>query len=562
MTSETITDSQNGNHQADYQYDAVGNRTQSIINGVTTAYTYDVNDQLVSQGGETYTYDFNGSLRTHRIGFSTTTYTYNAKQQLIQVSKPGEQINYAYDVDGNRISSTENSNTTDYLVDTNRDFAQVLNEKVNNAIEIHYVHGDDLISQDSASNIRYYHTDGLGSTRHLSDAGGSLTDSYDYAAFGELLNSTGASENRYLFTGEQFDSFTGNYYLRARYYSPHSARFTQMDPFQGVNRIPVSLHKYLYANADPVNFTDPSGNFSLGGIGATLNTIGSIFNTVQIVVDVFQIASGEREFSARELGTAALLNRLPVKFLKNLFAKVCRINSFDGSTLVSVESGLVPISQIRIGDRVWAYNENNKEFSLEKVTHLIKGNGEKLIAEVTLSDGEVIYSTGDHLFLLEESRTWAMAKFLKSGDALFDAKDELVYVTDVELNHIDTTVYNITVNNYHNYFVGSSKVLTHNTNCFKINSRIKENPRLAKEAKKAGKDQKVQRDIDDLTAKLGEGNLNPGIGTKPIGKGISEARSRNGARVYFRVIQGQIEILGKSSKANQEVVIKEILKTF
>ena len=143
----------------------------------------------------------------------------------------------------------------------------MLNEKVNNAIEIHYVHGDDLISQDSASNIRYYHTDGLGSTRHLSDAGGSLTDSYDYAAFGELLNSTGASENRYLFTGEQFDAFTSHYYLRARYYSPHSARFTQMDPFQGVNRVPATLNKYSYTHNDPANLTDPSGEF-VGNIQA------------------------------------------------------------------------------------------------------------------------------------------------------------------------------------------------------------------------------------------------------------------------------------------------------
>ena len=328
MTSETITDSQNGNHQADYQYDAVGNRTQSIINGVTTAYTYDVNDQLVSQGGETYTYDFNGSLRTHRIGFSTTTYTYNAKQQLIQVSKPGEQIHYTYDVDGNRISSVENSNTTDYLVDTNRDFAQVLNEKVNNAIEIHYVHGDDLISQDSASNIRYYHTDGLGSTRHLSDAGGSLTDSYDYAAFGELLNSTGASENRYLFTGEQFDSFTGNYYLRARDYNPRSGRLTQMDSFQGLEFDPVTLHKYLYVNADPVNFTDPSGNFGLSNIFAALNTVGTLFNFASTASDVgagIGAFTGDDGLSLLDLGlivgTAAIGGGAAFKIFKTIAKK-------------------------------------------------------------------------------------------------------------------------------------------------------------------------------------------------------------------------------------------------
>jgi RHS repeat-associated protein len=104
--------------------------------------------------------------------------------------------------------------------------------------------------------------------------------------------------------------------------------------------------------------------------------------------------------------------------------------------------------------------------------------------------------------------------------------------------------------------------LTSGKGGYDLKSRIKENPRLARAAEKAGKDQKVQRDLDDLTSKLGQGNLNPGIGTKPIGSGISEARSRDGARVYFRVIKEQIEILGKSSKANQAEVIREILKTF
>jgi putative component of toxin-antitoxin plasmid stabilization module len=73
----------------------------------------------------------------------------------------------------------------------------------------------------------------------------------------------------------------------------------------------------------------------------------------------------------------------------------------------------------------------------------------------------------------------------------------------------------------------------------------------------------VQRSIDNLTAQLAKGNLNPGIGTRPIGRGISEARAADGARVYFRQTRdGMIEILGISSKANQQSVIKAVLKIF
>jgi hypothetical protein len=42
----------------------VGNRTQSVINGVTTAYNYDINDRLTQQGGTTYVYDANVYIAT------------------------------------------------------------------------------------------------------------------------------------------------------------------------------------------------------------------------------------------------------------------------------------------------------------------------------------------------------------------------------------------------------------------------------------------------------------------------------------------------------------------
>jgi len=40
LTNEGITDFVNGNYSAEYQFDKVGNRIYSTINGVSTAYTY------------------------------------------------------------------------------------------------------------------------------------------------------------------------------------------------------------------------------------------------------------------------------------------------------------------------------------------------------------------------------------------------------------------------------------------------------------------------------------------------------------------------------------------
>ena len=93
----------------------------------------------------------------------------------------------------------------------------------------------------------------------LTDEGGSVTDTYTFDAFGNLTSSTGDAENSYLYRSEQYDSFTGLYYLRARYMNPSTGTFITMDEYAGSVFEPVSLHKYLYANANPVMNSDPSG---------------------------------------------------------------------------------------------------------------------------------------------------------------------------------------------------------------------------------------------------------------------------------------------------------------
>jgi RHS repeat-associated protein len=50
---------------------------------------------------------------------------------------------------------------------------------------------------------------------------------------------------------------------RARYFNPGTGRFWTMDTDQGDKEDPLSLHKYLYCQVDPINGMDPSGNEDL-----------------------------------------------------------------------------------------------------------------------------------------------------------------------------------------------------------------------------------------------------------------------------------------------------------
>ena len=56
-----------------------------------------------------------------------------------------------------------------------------------------------------------------------------ITDTYDYDAFGNKINSTGTTPKNFLYRGEQYDPL-GLYYLRARYYNPLTGRFMSRDP--------------------------------------------------------------------------------------------------------------------------------------------------------------------------------------------------------------------------------------------------------------------------------------------------------------------------------------------
>ncbi|MCS6897217.1 MAG: RHS repeat-associated core domain-containing protein, partial [Nitrospira sp.] len=102
---------------------------------------------------------------------------------------------------------------------------------------------------------------------------------FAYDAFGTLIASNAVPQTDYLFTGEQRDPHLGFYYLRARYLNPGTGRFWTRDTHPGVNEDPISLHRYLYANADPVNRLDPTGRETLAG----QLTIGGIWGSLATV---------------------------------------------------------------------------------------------------------------------------------------------------------------------------------------------------------------------------------------------------------------------------------------
>jgi RHS repeat-associated protein len=213
-----------------------------------------------------------------------TLYDWDSEDHLIEVRRGATDATaqtvatYAYDAFGHRVKQVEKTaqgdRVTTYLTDTTFPYAQVVEAKTKLGSQTQtarYVWGAGLIAQVQGGQGRYYHADGLGSVKALSDGTGALTDAYEYEAFGETLSHNGASEQPYRFAGEHYDPVVKMQYHRARWYDINTGRFIVLDPYNGNLARPTTLHKYVYAGGDPVQWSDPSGRMtSIAGVSIAL----------------------------------------------------------------------------------------------------------------------------------------------------------------------------------------------------------------------------------------------------------------------------------------------------
>ena len=172
-----------------------------------------------------------------------------------------------YDAEGLRAEMEENGQLVKFLYNEDR---EAVAEEESDGNVIRYIRGLGLISSDSEKAKTYYHyvSDEQGSITHVingeekesgelpqEDVQPQVLNHYEYDAFGNTVSCEEQVHNRFRYTGEQYDPLTGQYYLRARYYNPVIARFTQEDTYYG-----DGLNLYTYCQNNPILNHDPTGH--------------------------------------------------------------------------------------------------------------------------------------------------------------------------------------------------------------------------------------------------------------------------------------------------------------
>ena len=254
--------------------DTAVNSSDRVTVQEETLYTYgdaEWGDLLTAYNGEAISYDGIGNPLSYR-GW---TMSWQGGRQLSSMTKGSDTLSFAYNESGLRTSKTVNGVAHSYVWQGSKLAADITDAY---ALYFHYDSTGDVIGFTRTANgtdTEYFYVKNLqGDILKVITATGTEAAAYTYDAWGKLLTSAGdmADVNPLRYRGYFYDTETGLYYLKSRYYDPEVGRFINPDAFATTDVDGVlSANMFAYCENNPVNKEDPTGAIAL----TTLILIGS-----------------------------------------------------------------------------------------------------------------------------------------------------------------------------------------------------------------------------------------------------------------------------------------------
>ncbi|MDX1928507.1 MAG: RHS repeat-associated core domain-containing protein [Pirellulaceae bacterium] len=245
-----------------YQYDKLGNRTQTIINGMTTNATANNLNQIGSLGTTNYEYDADGNLVRIEAPDGVSFLQYDTRNQLTSVTSPTGTWTYQYDASGYRSASTVNGVRTEYLIDYSNAFHVVAEFNAAGSMVASYTFGLGLEAVDQGGSRYFYDFDAIGSTSILTNSAGNVVNRYVYAPFGDTLFQSVAVANPFTFVGQFGVSSESNglKFMQARYYASAIGQFISEDPLDLAGG---DINVRRYVGNEVTSQVDPEGTFAI-----------------------------------------------------------------------------------------------------------------------------------------------------------------------------------------------------------------------------------------------------------------------------------------------------------
>ena len=264
----TAVDSEQAALRRSFRLDANGNR---LLDGELPC-SVNADDQLLTCGDSAFEYDPLGCVVRGRCPSGQMNCRSSLQGRLVEVSTPNGVTQYDYDAFGRRIRKQTGNSITRYTWAGQWLLSEVT-EHAGRRRRRDYLVVPDLqtpLALFADGHPYYLHHGRRMETIAATDQDGNLAWRARYSAFGETTVDLSSIVQPFRLPGQYHDPETGLHYNLARYYDPSLGRFLQRDPlgYQG-----GGWNEYLYCDGDPLNRTDPTGEFlpilAVGaGIGA------------------------------------------------------------------------------------------------------------------------------------------------------------------------------------------------------------------------------------------------------------------------------------------------------
>ena len=227
----------------------------------STSYGYsnsEWRDLLTSFNGQAVTYDEIGNP----ITFGSKTFEWCGRQ-LERITDGDNTYVYSYNTDGDRVSKTVNGVKTEYFYNGSILAGQKTGDET---LIFMYDNNGDAFGFIYNGEEYYYIKNVQNDIVAIADKNGTVVANYYYDAWGNIPQITGntalAQTNPLRYRSYYYDSETGYYHLKSRYYSPEVGRFLNADGYLaelGGNINGYNLFAYCFNN--PVNLSDTTGHW-------------------------------------------------------------------------------------------------------------------------------------------------------------------------------------------------------------------------------------------------------------------------------------------------------------